>query len=260
MDQAVTRAAGATPSTTPPTAAARRSWAILLTSANHGVVGPLGSTFPHAGEHHERVVVVEVPAAAGAPSDEVNLVLRTAPEAEASAGTVLTDERINHLYHEHCPNIRGFARAIEREVAAQAGQVAVPEDARAAITQAVARCGHKIDEHSVTLFVDPKQDGNALSQLVDRIIAAAPSAPAVAQRAPEDVARDAARFRWLEERFTGFDFYWMGTPPYEAEEDKGKCVIVFECGQDFEAGRHFQREIDKKIGLAAAPSPAKESK
>ena len=79
-----------------------RSWAILLTSANHGTVGPLGSTFPHAGEHHERVVVVEVPAAAGAPSDEVNLVLRAAPE--------------------------DFALAIEREVAAQAGQVAPVAD------------------------------------------------------------------------------------------------------------------------------------
>lgn len=92
-------------------------------------------------------------------------------------------------------------------------------------------------------------------------LAAAPVAAQAGQVAvPEDVARDAARFRWLEERFTGFDFYWMGTPPYEAEEDKGKCVIVFECGQDFEAGRHFQREIDKKIGLTATPSPAKESK
>lgn len=62
---------------------ARRSWSILLTSANHGTVGPLGSIFPHAGEHHERVVVVEVPVGAGAPSDEVNLVLRAAPAAQA---------------------------------------------------------------------------------------------------------------------------------------------------------------------------------
>lgn len=113
-----------------------RSWSILLTSANHGTVGPLGSTFPHAGEHHERVVVVEVPASAGAPSDQVNLVLRAAPAAQAKTGasTSLSNERIDELWDE-TPTAdaetfnevrRRFARAIEREVAAQAGQVAVP--------------------------------------------------------------------------------------------------------------------------------------
>lgn len=61
---------------------------------------------------------------------------------------------------------------------------------------------------------------------------------------------DAQRYRWLKERFTGYDCYWMGTPPYEAEEDKGKCVIVFECGQDFEASRHFERSIDAAIRAA----------
>lgn len=187
MDQAATRAAGATRSTTPPPAAAPllvgefqgyvdgivpsvrwldrknmpqvgdrlfaipahaavpRSWSILLTSANHGVVGPLGHPFKHAGEHHERVVVVEVPAGAGAPSDQVNLVLRAAPAAEASDGTVPTDERAEFERHESGSNLRRVgvdrdgsggwyenpcvqsawegwqARAV---VAAQAGQVA----------------------------------------------------------------------------------------------------------------------------------------
>lgn len=106
MDQAITRAAGAMPSTMTPAAAARRAWAILLTSANHGVVGPLGSTFPHAGEKHERVVVVEVPAGAGAPSDEVNLVLRAVPAAEASAGDITTDERAAFERHERWANLR----------------------------------------------------------------------------------------------------------------------------------------------------------
>ena len=125
-----------------------RSWSILLTSANHGTVGPLGSTFPHAGEHHERMVVVEVPAAAGAPSDEVNLVLRAAPAAEASAGNVSTDERATFERHERGSNLRRVG--VERDgsggwyenpcvqsawegwqaraaVAAQAGQVAVAD-------------------------------------------------------------------------------------------------------------------------------------
>lgn len=110
-----------------------RSWSILLTSTNHGVVGPRGSTFPHAGEHHERVVVVEVPAGAGAPSDEVNLVLRTASAIGAGANPALEEQRIWQLYQEAqdqgasprgiSPTVH-FARAIEREVAAQAGQVA----------------------------------------------------------------------------------------------------------------------------------------
>lgn len=83
MDQAITRAAGATQIASPlPAATARRQWTLLLTSANHGVVGPLGSTFTHAGERFERVDVVEVPAAAGAPVDQVNLqIVRSAAPA-----------------------------------------------------------------------------------------------------------------------------------------------------------------------------------
>lgn len=150
-----------------------RSWAILLTSANHGTVGPLGSTFPHAGEHHERVVVVEVPAGAGAPSDEVNLVLRAAPAAKAGgdAEAALSNERIEELWDEtptaDAETFREvryrFARAIEREVAAQAGQVA-PADLHDAImllretspydpvrhsTEHVAyKCGHRDARHA----------------------------------------------------------------------------------------------------------------
>lgn len=145
MDQAITRVARALQHSGKPLAnwdaskfkTSPRAWAILLTSANHGTVGPLGSTFPHAGEHHERVVVVEVPAAAGAPSDEVNLVLCAAPAIRAGANTALEEERIWQLYREAqdqgtsprgtSPTVH-FARAIEREVAAQAGQVAPVAD------------------------------------------------------------------------------------------------------------------------------------
>lgn len=92
MDQAITRATGATPSTTPPqNSAAPRSWAILLTSENHGTVGPVGCAFPWAGEKHERVLVVEVPAAAGAPSDQVNLKLVPAPSAPVGASVDTPD-------------------------------------------------------------------------------------------------------------------------------------------------------------------------
>lgn len=58
------------------------------------------------------------------------------PPATTGASTVLTDERIAAIWHETaCAEGEGtrehpavFARAIERDVAAQAGQVAVPED------------------------------------------------------------------------------------------------------------------------------------
>lgn len=50
------------------TVSTQRRWSILLTSANHGTVGPLGSTFAHAGEKHERVDVIEVVANGAAPA------------------------------------------------------------------------------------------------------------------------------------------------------------------------------------------------
>lgn len=57
------------------TAGTPRTWSLCMTSENHGTVGPAGCKFSHAPEKHERVLVVEVPAAAGAPVDQVNLQL-----------------------------------------------------------------------------------------------------------------------------------------------------------------------------------------
>jgi len=89
-----------------------RRWSILITEAGQGVVADYGHRFPCASAELERVDVVEV---------------------AAPASTVLTDERIEEIWSKECPDAQGyqaamrFARAIEREVAAQAGQVAVPE-------------------------------------------------------------------------------------------------------------------------------------
>ena len=177
MDQAITRAAGATPRAVgefqgfidgepsvvwadrknmpqvgdklfalPRQAAVPRSWSILLTSANHGTVGPVGSTFSHAGEHHERVQVMEIVEAGSSPAPDVDLaglvritidgtvIPLAAPSAPARASTVLTDERIYDIAASTDLGIgddeyemskrTAFARAIEREIAAQAGQVA----------------------------------------------------------------------------------------------------------------------------------------
>jgi len=68
------------------TAGIPRTWSLCMISENHGTVGPAGCTFSHAPDKHERVLVVEVPTAAGAPVDQVNLQLvgarRRRPVAE----------------------------------------------------------------------------------------------------------------------------------------------------------------------------------
>jgi hypothetical protein len=63
MEQALPRRTAGTP----------RTWALCLTSENHGTVGPAGCTFSHAPEKHERVLVVEVPAAANKAAEEGGL-------------------------------------------------------------------------------------------------------------------------------------------------------------------------------------------
>lgn len=52
---------------------APRYWSLCMTGENYGEVGPAGSAFQHRGEKHERVLVVELPTAAGAPADQINL-------------------------------------------------------------------------------------------------------------------------------------------------------------------------------------------
>jgi hypothetical protein len=73
------------------TAGIPRTWSLCMTSENHGTVGPAGCKFSHAPEKHERVLVVEVPTAAGAPVDQVNLKLVAGPVA-APAGQVAAPE------------------------------------------------------------------------------------------------------------------------------------------------------------------------
>lgn len=240
MDQAITRAAGATQIASPlPAATARRQWTLLLTSANHGVVGPLGSTFTHAGERFERVDVVEVPAAAGAPVDQVNLqIVRSAAPARpvgefqgyidgepavtwfdrtrmpnvgeklyagaapaADGVQALTEKQIDDAWGSlpstftrgqgeqewNRENRHAFARAIEREVAAQAGQVAVPEGWKieqyndpnyGAAIRVHGPCGFAtVRKHSI----DPTES------VIYRYFAAL-SAPAVEQQAPAQAA------------------------------------------------------------------------
>jgi len=187
----------------PARAAVPRSWSILLTSANHGTVGPVGSTFPHAGEKHERVQVVEIVEAGAPPAPGTDLgglvrvtidgtvIPLAASSAPVGASTVLTDERIAQIWHGGSgTDYKAFARAIEREVAAQAGQVAVPE----AVIQAARAIR---DEQAAGCAVDPllalremARDGEeslVSSRLLVNLLeslAAAPAAPAQAKPLP----------------------------------------------------------------------------
>jgi len=124
------------------TAGIPRTWSLCMTSENHGTVGPAGCTFSHAPDKHERVLVVEVPAAAGAPVDQVNLQLvdthRRRPVAEFK-GYVDGQPAVTWLDRDNMPcvgtKLFAGAQAIDSvgDLANEAsGQVAVDRALRAA--------------------------------------------------------------------------------------------------------------------------------
>ncbi|CAL8476448.1 hypothetical protein [Caballeronia sp. S22] len=79
---------------------------------------------------------------------------------------------------------------------------------------------------------------------------AAPIAPSADSRDADgpaitaDVHANAARYQWLKERFTGYDFDWM---PSEPDADDGKSVAVFNVGREFRGGRDVTAAIDAAI-------------
>jgi len=90
------------------TAGIPRTWSLCMTSENHGTVGPAGCTFSHAPEKHERVLVVEVPAAADAPVDQVNLQLVGARRRRAVAefkGYVDGQPAVTWLDRDNMPRV-----------------------------------------------------------------------------------------------------------------------------------------------------------
>ena len=263
MDQAITRAVGATPRAVgefqgyvdgvdgikpsvrwldrknmpqvgdklyalPRQAAAPRSWAILLTSANHGTVGPVGSTFPHAGEQHERVQVMEIVEAGAPPAPGVDLGGLVRLDASdilpgsVGASTVLTDERIHDIAAASALGVgtglgdmwnrAEFARAIEREtligmlltndskidpVAAQAGQVAVPEGWKLVPIEPTLGMVTEGFDSAPDEFFSPAEEWEAYAELTGcqqaahrarlcyaAMLAAAPAAPAQAKPLP----------------------------------------------------------------------------
>lgn len=85
------------------------------------------------------------------------------------------------------------------------------------------------------------EDTNSLLTHADKAIAI------LAAKGAAQGGQDAERYRWLAERFAGYDFYWGGTPDADTEEGKGRIVIVFECGEQFRGGRDFASAIDAAI-------------
>jgi hypothetical protein len=130
----------------PDRTAVPRYWSLCMTSENHGTVGPAGCKFTHAPDKHERVLVVEAPAAAGAPVDQVSLQLVTSAGGQADVDRALRAAQawVNEEYMcgrrmgKGEPAMSDRAEAAKSEciaailalaapAAAQAGQVAVPE-------------------------------------------------------------------------------------------------------------------------------------
>ena len=218
--------------------------------------------------------------------------------------TVLTDAQIDDMSFGYCPSgeigeLRDLCRAVEAAmISSQPQRESASISMRDSILQAITRCGHKIDDQSVKLFATNNEEGNALSQLMDRIMAIIPTSqptpervrpemdltamglmnlwrraetlasmqtpafvlyarmlladaqpPTQSHRAEltEEMQQKLDRYEWIAARFTGYDFYWGGNALSELEKDKGKCVIVIECGQDFPAQRNIEKAIDSVL-------------
>lgn len=192
-----------------------RTWSLLLTSENHGQVGKLGCNFPWAPGQHERVQVMEIVEAGAAPAPGTDLgglvritidgtvIPLAAPPAPVGASTVLTDERVNEIYDastDTTPAYKAhiaFARAIEREVAAQAGQVAVSEGWKLVPIEPTLDMITDGFESAPDEFFSPAEEWEAYEEMTGcqkaahraklcyaAMLAVAPSAPAVAQQAP----------------------------------------------------------------------------
>jgi hypothetical protein len=156
------------------------------------------------------------------------------------SSTVLTDERIGELYEEATSyaladddyaGVRAFVRLIEREVAAQAGQVEVPE--------ALEKAARLVENVVISRIDGPYTSGECAYEL-DRVAREIRALPIIALATTDD-ARDAARYRFLRKGFGEF----------------GPDVDMHNAFVD--GDEKMDAAIDAAI-IAAAPSPAKESK
>ena len=120
----------------PDRTAVPRYWSLCMTSENHGTVGPAGCKFTHAPDKHERVLVVEVPTAAGAgstphpnwldydPAKDILTIYGVKYSGELFSGLGLGPVGMSFTILAREDGALTLCRG---PVAAQAGQVAVPE-------------------------------------------------------------------------------------------------------------------------------------
>lgn len=118
---------------------------------------------------------------------------------------------------------------------------AVPEELRKALCSAVTKCGHMIETDFVKLYRNPKAEGNALSQLLDRIEAAATPAASTtgAAQTAEQVRTAVARAIWNLRR-----------------EEEDRCDMELE---DMGQGHSVWQEADAAIQVMSRPTPTHSS-
>lgn len=71
-----------------------------------------------------------------------------------------------------------------------------------------------------------------------------PANERVRDEAYERAAKDAERYRWLHERFIGYDFDWM---PSEESAGDGKSVICFNVGRTFRGSADLTASLDANM-------------
>lgn len=131
-------------------------------------------------------------------------------------------------------------------------------------------CGGDATHNTVTVEIDGKIPRELWTIGFPAYLSAAPSAPIAAnsedakdcdsgfleriakqQSVMAHTIKDAERYRWLRERFIGFDFYFGGDPLAEKEEDRGVITINFEVPKGFNCGRDIDAPIDAAIAATA---------
>jgi len=243
------------------TAGTPRTWALCMTSENHGTVGKAGDPFSHAPGKHERVQVVEIVAAGTPPAPDVDLAGLVRIDVADLVGKL--DEV--HTWARNLPiPTRGASSAMRK--------VSEVKDALATIPVA-AQAGHDDDTDVTDLEVrdalgdqyDPDV-GEAVSVL--RVMAAWKAESELGEKykqmalgaaqagqvaVPEDVARDAERYRWLRDRMSFTD----STEPPTMKLRAPLPALDHDFHKDW-VGDRFDASVDRAIDAAIQASTSGE--
>lgn len=243
----------------PDRTAVPRYWSLCMTSENHGTVGPAGCTFSHAPDKHERVLVVEVPTAAGAPVDQVNLQLvgarRRRPVAEFK-GYIDGQPAVTWLDRDNMPRVgtKLFSAPVESPSAPVGASIDTPEF----VGLLGAWVGLCAEDEGITEY--ERLSAKAWASLITHID----------QHVAREVAAQAGQVA-LPEAWAQYKRELLGAAfdltsklaaiPTEEIGDEGRDLIRREPAMELVT--QWRMRVDaanRKFGAVAAPSPAKESK